>query len=439
LEDKKTLRNRIQYKRNRLGLSKISKKSKKITSIFLESIEYKKAKNILIYYPFRSEVDTTSIIKEAIEDGKKVILPKVSGKSLRLYKITDPALELEKGAFGIMEPVEALCLPVGPEQIDLAVVPGVCFDKKMNRIGYGGGFYDRLIELIPENTKKIALCFELQILPGLPVSEHDKKVDKIITESATYEDKFLPSNHTQHINRGNIAILIPAYNEAKYIEGVIRQCLKDKIDIIVVDDGSSDGTAEIVSNIKNTPPPDIFLIQHRVNRGKGQALKTGFAYAVDRNYKGVITIDADGQHKTDEIKDFLTAARDHSPDLIIGSRFQNLKAMPFIRLATNVFTSWIISAVAGRKVNDVQSGFRFIGDRVLKNINLETKNFETEPEIILKAGWMKYKIMNIPITTIYHKDFVSHVNPFIDTFKFFRLIFKSIVIKRRFMRSHTML
>ena len=111
--------------------------------------------------------------------------------------------------------------------------------------------------------------------------------------------------------------------------------------------------------------------------------------------------------------------------------------MPFIRLSTNLFTSWLISVIAGKKINDVQSGFRYLANDVLKNIKLETKNFDTEPEMLLKASWMDYKIINIPISTIYHKNFVSHVNPFKDTLKFFNLVFKSLGWKRRFRRSRT--
>jgi hypothetical protein len=105
--------------------------------------------------------------------------------------------------------------------------------------------------------------------------------------------------------------------------------------------------------------------------------------------------------------------------------------MPFIRLATNVITSWIISVIAGKKVRDVQSGFRYIKTEILKNINLETGNFETEPELIIKSSWAGYNIKNIPITTIYHKNFISHVNPVSDTIKFFKLVFNSMRWKRK--------
>ena len=231
-----------------------------------------------------------------------------------------------------------------------------------------------------------------------------------------------------------IAILIPAYNEERYIEGVTNDCLKYNLDIIVVDDGSDDNTLKIVKSIPKSENATIITIRHPVNKGKGQSLKTGFEYVLKNNYSGVITLDADGQHDTDEIKDFLKTVEKERPDLIIGNRLSDTRKMPFIRLATNVFTSWIISNIAGRKVSDVQCGFRYISSEVLKNIKLETKNFDTEPEIILRAGWLDYKIKNLSIKTIYHKDFISYVNPVKDTIKFFRLVFNSLKWKKKFFK-----
>ncbi len=228
-----------------------------------------------------------------------------------------------------------------------------------------------------------------------------------------------------------MAILIPAYNEEKYIDDVVKNCLKYSLDIIIVDDGSIDNTLKIVRSIPKPKNLKIISIRHPVNKGKGQSLKTGFKYILNKNYSGVITLDADGQHNTGEIKDFLKSIEEENPDLVIGNRLGNTKSMPFIRLATNVFTSWIISNIAGIKVSDVQCGFRYISSEALKNIKLETKNFDTEPEIIIKAGWLGYKIKNIPISTIYHKDFISYVNPVKDTIKFFRLVFNSCKWKKK--------
>lgn len=232
-------------------------------------------------------------------------------------------------------------------------------------------------------------------------------------------------------NKRKIALLIPAYNEEKHIKKVIQNCLPYQLDIIVIDDGSIDKTAQVVENLQKTNKYPLFFLKHPKNKGKGAALDTGFKYALAKKYQGVITLDADDQHDPQEIRKFLEMVEKEKPDLIIGSRFQNTQGMPFIRLGTNYVTSWIISKIAGRKIEDVQSGFRYISDKVIKNIELKTKDFETEPELILKAAWLGYKIKNIPISTIYYEGFVSEVNKITDTAKFFRLIFKSLFWKRK--------
>ena len=244
------------------------------------------------------------------------------------------------------------------------------------------------------------------------------------------------SNMKLNNNRGT-AILIPAYNEEKYIKEVIRGCFKYGLDIIIIDDGSTDNTMKAVKSISAPRNLKLVPLKHTVNKGKGQSLKTGFSHVIKNNYSGVITLDADGQHNTDEIKNFLRAIEKESPDLIIGDRLGNTRNMPFIRKATNIFTSWIISNIAGRKISDVQSGFRYISAKVLRNIKLETKNFDTEPEIVIKASWLGYNIKNIPISTIYNKDFISYVNPVTDTIKFFKLVFNSYKWKRKLNKKST--
>lgn len=427
LEQKNYLRKLIQDKRNAIPAEERINKSRKAAEKFFLTKDYMEATNILLYFPFRSEIDTTIIIRKALQDYKKIILPCVWHKNLDLYFIENYEHQLKKGAYGIMEPVPELCKPAEISDIDLAIVPGICFDKNLNRLGYGGGFYDKLLPLLNNNVKKIALCFEMQMLPEIPVLSHDIKIDEIITESNIYGVKT------------NIAILIPAYNEGKYIKDVLAECLPYRLDLIIIDDGSTDNTIEIIEKFPKPVEPKIILIKHQLNKGKGEALKTGFAFAAKNNYSGVITLDADGQHKVSEIEDFIKIAENENPDIIVGSRFKNTKGMPFIRLATNFFTSWLISAIAGKKIDDVQSGFRYVSFRALKNINLETKNFDTEPEMLLKASWLNYIIKNIPISTIYHKDFVSHVNPIKDTIKFFKLVFRSLKWKKSFKRSHTTL
>lgn len=236
-------------------------------------------------------------------------------------------------------------------------------------------------------------------------------------------------------NNKKIALLIPAYNEEEYIQGVIKSCTSYGMDIIIIDDGSSDSTAEKVRSLISSSGNNLKLLVHPENIGKGKALITGFEYIVNNDYAGVITLDADGQHDPDEIKDFLKIVRDESPDLVIGNRLGNTSGMPFIRLATNVFTSWIISNIAGKKVSDVQSGYRYLKSDALRKIKLRTSNFDTEPEIVMRAGWHNMKILNIPIKTIYHDNFTSYVNPVTDTIKFFKLVFNSLKWKSEFRRT----
>ena len=228
-----------------------------------------------------------------------------------------------------------------------------------------------------------------------------------------------------------IALLIPAYNEEKHIDKVVKNCAAYHMDIIVVDDGSIDKTTQIIERIKALGRYQLIFLRHEKNQGKGAALQTGFKYILEKEYQGVITIDADAQHETEEINDFLALIKKENPDLIIGSRLQNHQGMPRIRFFTNIFTSWTISLLAGKKIADTQSGFRYISSRLLKNVELRTKNFDTESEIILKAAWLGLKIKNIPISTIYHPDAVSQVSPFLDTIKFFKLISKSLVWRRK--------
>ena len=184
--EKKKLRKYIQRKRDSLSLKEREKKSKDAVEKFIRTKDYINSKNILIYYPFRSEIDTTIIIKDALSKNKKIILPKVDNNKLSLYFVNDISVQLEKGNYGILEPVPSLCRRAKVTDIDLAVIPGVGFDKNLNRLGYGGGFYDKLVPCLPDRVKKIALCFDIQVVLDIPTFKNDKKIDILITESTIY-------------------------------------------------------------------------------------------------------------------------------------------------------------------------------------------------------------------------------------------------------------
>jgi 5-formyltetrahydrofolate cyclo-ligase len=186
LKEKHAIRQTIQEIRDSIPSKVRKRKTQEIAERFYSLKEYGDAKNILIYYPFRSEIDTTIIITRALTDGKRVILPRVSGKTLELFYVEDIKKDLKPGTYGIMEPDMDSCTPAKYTEPDIAVVPGVGFDRHKNRLGYGGGFYDRLIPKLSKNIQKIALCFQVQIIDLLPSSAHDIRVDKVISENESF-------------------------------------------------------------------------------------------------------------------------------------------------------------------------------------------------------------------------------------------------------------
>jgi len=218
-----------------------------------------------------------------------------------------------------------------------------------------------------------------------------------------------------------IAIVIPAYNEEKVIGDTIDKIAFDKRDIVVVDDGSSDGTSTIAKE------RGAVVLRHDTNLGKGRAHRTAFQYALKSGYDWIITMDADGQHNPDEIPLFIDALKRDKGDIIIGERRVSLASMPFVRFTVNLLTSFIVSILCGKRIKDSQSGFRAIKRDVLLNVPLSTNNFQTESEIIVKAVRMGYKAASVPISAIYRNE-KSYINPIIDTLRFISLAVKSLWI-----------
>lgn len=226
-----------------------------------------------------------------------------------------------------------------------------------------------------------------------------------------------------------ICVLLPAFNEAQNIQKVIQEIRTIVEDVVVVDDGSRDETAQLARRA------GAVVISHKRNQGKGAALKTGFNYVLEKGYHGVITMDADGQHLPGEIKDFLPCIETEDPDILLGSRMHDPKGMPLDRLWTNLFTSWLISRRAGQKIEDCQSGFRYISSRVLQKTELATRTFDTEPELLMRASWHGFKIHHVPITSVYLPNFVSRINPIVDTWRFFAMVFRSFRWERNIRRA----
>lgn len=138
---------------------------------------------MLFFVSFRSEVSTHEMIREASTEGKRIVLPRVAtGKRLELFEIKNIDRELTPGLLGILEPVPSQSRKVPPVEIDLVIVPGIAFEPRGYRLGYGRGYFDRLLAELDPSTTTIGLGFELQIVKALPVSTHDIPVQKIVTE-----------------------------------------------------------------------------------------------------------------------------------------------------------------------------------------------------------------------------------------------------------------
>ncbi|NYE56597.1 5-formyltetrahydrofolate cyclo-ligase [Carboxydothermus ferrireducens] len=183
MDDKKILRKEILNKRAAQSPEEITAKSAKILELLKVFQPYQQAQTVMVYLDFRGEVKTLEIIRDLWAYGKKVVIPVtvLSEKKLLPVYFRDFG-DLVEGTYGILEPKEEARTIAEPEVIDLVLVPGVAFDLKGNRLGYGAGFYDRFLPNLRPAVKKVALAFELQIVPKIPTGPHDIPMDYIITE-----------------------------------------------------------------------------------------------------------------------------------------------------------------------------------------------------------------------------------------------------------------
>jgi len=152
-------------------------KSKEICKKLENIPEFKSAKTVLVYLSKKEEVRTDYIIKQLLKQGKCITVPCVNEKNLILSEYNEDC-KLEKKEFGVLEPKEIK--PVNNSEIDCIIVPGVAFDLEKNRLGHGCGYYDRLLNI--SNAYKIGIAYDFQIINNIPIEEHDKKMDLIITE-----------------------------------------------------------------------------------------------------------------------------------------------------------------------------------------------------------------------------------------------------------------
>ncbi|MDP8265541.1 MAG: glycosyltransferase family 2 protein [Candidatus Aceula meridiana] len=216
-----------------------------------------------------------------------------------------------------------------------------------------------------------------------------------------------------------ICIIIPVYNEAAAIGELVRQLKAKGKDILVIDDGSTDGSAGLAK------AQGAEVIVHVERSGKGTSLRDGFDYAVAKGFDGVIAMDGDGQHAVSDVDKFFDKAEEFPDGIINGSRMNNARTMPFVRYWTNKLMSGIISLACRQSIPDSQCGFRFIPTRILKSVHLSSLDFEIETEVLTKASRKGFRIHSIGVETIY-QDELSKINPFVDTFRFIAFMIKDL-------------
>jgi glycosyltransferase involved in cell wall biosynthesis len=200
----------------------------------------------------------------------------------------------------------------------------------------------------------------------------------------------------------NVAVLVPALNEALRIREVVEGALAHCRNVIVVDDGSDDGTADCIADLPVT------LLRHDRRMGKGASLRDGFAEALHRGFAGVVTMDGDGQHAASDIPRLLEAARAYPRCIVIGARLRKRASQPMYRRLANEFGDWGIAFGTGYRIADTQSGQRYYPAQVLALGDVPGEDFVYEAQILISAAReLGYGCVSVPIESRYQSHGAS--------------------------------
>ena len=199
-------------------------------------------------------------------------------------------------------------------------------------------------------------------------------------------------------------VIIPTYNNAGTLENVLQRCLDQGLPVLVVDDGSTDGTPEILARL------GVPFVRHPQNQGKGRALKTGFMEARKQGYQYALTIDSDGQHYPEDIPALLAEKGERT--LVVGSRSQ-MGADGGGSFA-NRFSNFWFHLYTGVSLPDTQTGFRLYSLQELPSLKLLSARYEAELTLLVFSAWKGLKLKPVPVKVAYPEDRVSHFRPGAD-------------------------
>lgn len=245
------------------------------------------------------------------------------------------------------------------------------------------------------------------------------------------------NTYKQQLDKLNLCVLIPTYNNAHTLSRVIDGVMDYASHVYVVNDGSTDTTAEILKDYADK----LTVITHDRNRGKGRALRTGFKRCVNDGFRYALTIDSDGQHYPDDIPVFLAAIEQHPDSLIMGARNMEQEGVPQKSSFGNKFSNFWYWVETGIKLPDTQTGYRVYPLKRLKYIPLWTNKFELEIEVIVKLAWFGANVLAVPVKVKYDPaERVSHFRPFRDFTRIsilntflvlFALVFRPVMLIRK--------
>lgn len=214
----------------------------------------------------------------------------------------------------------------------------------------------------------------------------------------------------------NIWVVVPAYNEEENLAELLQKIKAKGLSVLAIDDGSIDNTYIVAKKWAD-------VVLHNIkNLGKGISLRRAISYLFEEdNFDYIITMDGDGQHDVADLDKFLAYAQ-KGKHFVVGNRMHNPIGMPYTRIITNRFMSWLISRLVRQYIPDTQCGFRMMSRDLLQKIVINTKKFEIESEILIKAARSGFPITSIPIKSIYFKNVRSKIRPFADTLRFIKFI-----------------